>query len=46
MSNNQAKLDEKVSKKKLTFFARKMINKNLSQLHEISIVWKSQEGFE
>ncbi len=43
---NQAKFDEKFSKKKLTFFAQKTTYNKFSQLYEISIVWKSQEGLE
>jgi len=43
---NQTKFDKKSSKKKLTFFDQKMINKNFPQLVEISIIQKSQEGLE
>jgi len=46
MSNNQTKPGEKSSKKKLTFFGEKMNDGIFLQLLEISINWKSQEGFE
>jgi len=39
---NQTKSGEKLSKKKLTFFAEKLINKKFLQLFEISIIQKSQ----
>jgi len=42
----QAKTDEESSKKKLTFFERKISNEKFSQPFEIYIVWKSQEGLE